>query len=448
MKILLVNPPIEDFYITGIRRQPLGLLYIASSLRKAGYNPELLNCNTGKKQLMDLPGEFSYLKDFMDHPDPLLRYPFKNYTHYGMSWQEIESRIKKTDADLYLISSLFTTYCQETARIISIIRKHNADALIAAGGYHPSLYPEYFIHKAGADFVINGEGETAAVQLVLALETNSRPEDTPGIISRSSSDHQKRLMAAVPEINSLPCPARDLLLHRDFRAYRKNFVSMITSRGCPNRCEFCTGRTIWGNRYRSREIDDVLNEIIQCCENYGADIINFEDDNLFPSKKRAQQLLTGIVEMKKRINFTPEFTAMNGISLENIDEEIPPLMKDAGFNELNISLVSQSAEVQRINRRPFDSEKFRSIAECAKKSGLNVRGYFILGIPGQNIKEIEDTISFMKGLKIQVFPSIFYNVFSPEHEWKMQRSSAFFNETAEFTRSDLLRFFNICGRNH
>lgn len=448
MKIILINPPIEDFYITGIRRQPLGLLYIASSLRKSGYNPELLNCHTGKKNVMDLPVEFRYLREFINHPDPLLRFPFKNYTHYGMSWQEIEARIKKTEADLYLISSLFTTYSRETERIISIIRKYNPNALIAAGGYHPSLYPEYFIHKAGVDFIINGEGESAVVQLVQTIEHGGRAEDIPGIISRKSSDEQKKLMSDAPDIKDLPFPARDLLLNRDFKAYRKNFVSMITSRGCPNRCEFCTGRTIWGNRYRSREIEDVLKEIEHCCKNSGADIINFEDDNLFPAKKRAQELLYKIIRMKERMNFSVEFTAMNGISLENLDEEIPPLMKLAGFNELNISLVTQSAEVQEMNRRPFDSEKFRSIAECAKKEGMNVRGYFILGMPGQDKKEIEDTITFIKSLGIQVFPSVFYNVFSPESEWKMQRSSAFFNETPGLSRIDLIKYFNKCSKEH
>lgn len=192
----------------------------------------------------------------------------------------------------------------------------------------------------------------------------------------------------------------------------------------------------------------MIDEILHCIYNYGADIINFEDDNLFPAKKRAGELLTEIIKMKRSRNANPEFTAMNGISLENIDEEIIPLMKDAGFNELNISLVTQSSEVQRVNRRPFNSLKFRSIAERANRAGLNVRGYFILGMPGQDIKEIEDTISFMKSLSIQVFPSVFYNVFSQESEWKMQRSSAFFNETGDLTREDLVRFFNRCSRNN
>jgi radical SAM superfamily enzyme YgiQ (UPF0313 family) len=448
MKILLVNPPIEDFYITGIRRQPLGLLYIAASLRAARYSPEILNCHTGKKHELDMPVEFDYLRKYTDNSDPELRFPFKNYTHYGMSWHEIETRIKRTPADIYFVSSLFTTYYQETEKIVSLIRKNSSDAVIAVGGYHPSLYPEYYIKKGVADYVIKGEGEVAVVKLVQVLDSGGRPEDIPGIFSGRSNAEEKKLMAAVPDVNGLPFPLRELLMQRDFRAYRKTFISMISSRGCPNRCEFCTGRTIWGNSYRSRSADSVIDEILHCIYNYGADIINFEDDNLFPAKKRACELLTEIIKMKKNRKVNPEFTAMNGISLENIDEEIIPLMKDAGFNELNISLVTQSSEVQRLNRRPFNSLKFRSIAECANRAGLNVRGYFILGMPGQDIKEIENTISFMKSLSIQVFPSVFYNVFSQESEWKMQRSSAFFNETGDLTREDVIKFFNRCSRNN
>ncbi|PKL17414.1 MAG: radical SAM protein, partial [Spirochaetae bacterium HGW-Spirochaetae-5] len=94
MKITLINPPIEDFYVTGIRRQPLGLLYIASALIKGGFKPVLLNCHSGKKSVMELPAEFSYLKPYINNSDPGIRFPYKNYTHYGMSWQEIERQIK------------------------------------------------------------------------------------------------------------------------------------------------------------------------------------------------------------------------------------------------------------------------------------------------------------------------------------------------------------------
>jgi len=74
-----------------------------------------------------------------------------------------------------------------------------------------------------------------------------------------------------------------------------------------------------------------------------------------------------------------------------------------------------------------------------------VYGYFILGLPGQSVQEAEETIGFMKKTGIRIFPSVYYNVHAPESQWKMQRSSAFFNERPDFPRDELVRCFNSCG---
>ena len=79
---------------------------------------------------------------------------------------------------------------------------------------------------------------------------------------------------------------------------------------------------------------------------------------------------------------------------------------------------------------------------------MNVRGYFILGLPGQSSAEINETISFLKRIDIKVFPSVYYNIFSPIEEWKMQRSSAFYNESEHLTRDQNIRSFNLCFTQH
>jgi radical SAM superfamily enzyme YgiQ (UPF0313 family) len=444
MKITLINPPIEDFYVTGIRRQPLGLLYIAAALSAAGHNPSLLNCHSGKKSIMELPAEFSYLKPYMNNPDPDLRFPYKNYTHYGMSWQEIDRQIKDSPSDIYFISSLFTTYYRETELVIELIRRHVKNAYITVGGYHASLYPEYYLNDTGADFVICGEGEIASVALVRSIVEGGPLETVSGLVFRDNGVIKKNSVIGKPDVSLLAYPSRELLLERDFKAYKKNFISLISSRGCPNRCSFCTGKIIWGNGRREREAEDVMNEIRECMEKYGAEIINFEDDNLFPTKKRAHELLELLIRERGKGSVYPELTAMNGISLEQVDDEIIMLMKRAGFTELNISLVTYSENIQRSEGRPFSSEKFRSIAESARRSGMNVRGYFILGLPGQSQEEINETISFLKSLDVKVFPSVYYNIYSSPEEWKMQRSSAFYNENELLSRDDLFRSFNRC----
>lgn len=444
MKITLINPPIEDFYITGIRRQPLGLLYIAASLRQAGYNPSLLNCHTPKKSIMNLPPQFNYLKRYFDNPDPGLRFPFKNYTHYGMNWQEIERRIKSETAGIFLISSLFTTYSGETERIIELIRRYHGNAYIAVGGCHASLYPEYFLNETGADFVICGEGETASVELVNAVKNGASLDSVTGLVYRDSGIISKNPVITRPDVSILAWPARDMLGERDFRAYGRKLVSLITSRGCPNKCSFCTGKIIWGEGRRERPVEEVAQEIISCIKKEGADIINLEDDNLFPSKKRAYEFLEVMIKEREKNPLFPEFTAMNGVSLEKLDDEIIALMKRAGFSELNISLVTHSAEIQEKEKRPFNSGMFLRAAEFAGTLGMNVRGYFILGLPGQDLKEVHETIAFLKRIGVKVFPSVYYNIFSLKEEWKVQRSSAFYNESSALTRDDLLRCFNLC----
>jgi len=444
MKISLINPPIEDFYVTGIRRQPLGLLYIAATLKAAGYNPSLLNCHSGKKSVMTLPTEFSYLESYFNNHDSKLRFPYKNYTHYGMSWQEIERQIKNLKSDIYFISSLFTTYYRETERIIEIIRKFSKNSYIAVGGYHASLYPEYYLNDTGADFVICGEGELPSLGLLRAIENGTDLLSVPGLVYRINGEIKKNSKLSKPDVSLLPYPARELLIGRDFKAYRKNFISLLTSRGCPNRCTFCTGKIIWGDGRRERASEDVMHEIAECIEKYGAQIINFEDDNIFPTKKRAHEFLELLIREGEKNGISPELTAMNGISLEKIDDEIISLMKRAGFGELNISLVTHSENMQKSERRPFNSEKFKSIAESARRHGMNVRGYFILGLPGQSLIEINDTISFLQSIDVKVFPSVYYNIYSPKNEWMMQRSSAFYNESELLSRDDLFRSFNRC----
>jgi len=173
-------------------------------------------------------------------------------------------------------------------------------------------------------------------------------------------------------------------------------------------------------------------------------MINFEDDNLFATPERAMALLRELIAFQESTGMRLDCAAMNGVSLERLDGDMLPLMVKAGFGELNISLMSRSAELQKKQRRPFDSDHFAGVARDARKVGMNVRAYFILGLPGQTKEEVRDTVAFLRGLDVKVFPSVYYNVRSPREEWMMQRSSAFFNETGDLSRDDLVMLFNEC----
>lgn len=442
VRICFINPPIQDFYSTSIRRQPLGILYIISSIKSAGHNVSFINCHSPKKHKIPIPDEFSYLDKYISNTNPALSFPFKNYYHFGLSFQEIEKQIKSTDANIYFISSLFTTYFQETDEIIDIIKRINPCSKIVVGGYHAALYPEYYLQNHDVDFVIDGEGEQSSVQLLDSLINNKDLLKVPNLAYLEKDEIIKTEKNNIKDINTIPFPSRGFLKERDFKMYKTRAVSMITSRGCPNRCDFCTGKIIWGESYRVINIESILSEIDECIKQFDVKSINFEDDNIFALKSRAAELLKELYNYQRIHHIGLDFTAMNGISIEQLDEEILNLMKQAGFRELNISLVSYSERLQKLYKRPFNSQKFADISNIAKGLGMNVRSYFILGLPGQTKEEIEDTISFLKSLDLKIFPSVYYNVNTPEGQWKMQRSSAFFNETEHLCRDDLFDLYN------
>ncbi|MDA3901667.1 MAG: radical SAM protein [Spirochaetes bacterium] len=445
MEICLINPPIEDFYYTRIRRQPLGLLYIAATLLTAGYTVSLIDSHSHHTKHLELPHKFNYLKKYIDHNNPLLRFPFKRYSHFGISFQEIRQQILKSNATLFMISSMFTTYHQECEIIVSIIKECRPKALIAVGGYHASLHYNYFLQTIKVDFIVQGEGEIPAVRLAEAVFKNRHLDMVPGLCYIKDGIIIKNpALTQNKNIGIIPFPERSLLHHRQFKYYRGAITPIITSRGCPNNCRFCSGKIIWGNSHRSRSIKNIITEIDSCVKAYGITCFNFEDENLFVTNDRAIEILTALIHYRESCSSSLEFTAMNGTSIEKIDADIIRLMKKAGFNELNISLVTHSTSLQKTENRPFDTDHFTEIVQAAQKNDIKIRAYFILGLPSQTKKEIEATIAFLQSFKIPFYPSVYYNVWASPDEWKCQRSSAFFNETDYLSREDLLYFFNKC----
>src|SRR5512136_3061567 len=142
MKVLLIQPPVRDFYQTSIRTQPIGLAYLAASLKSQGYEVGILDCQTSEKRSVPIPSELSYLKDFYPFND---RSPFKLYSgyyHFGMDWAEIRKKIEDSRADVFGISSSFTPYHGEALEIAQIIKEWDRRKIVVMGGAHVSCDPE------------------------------------------------------------------------------------------------------------------------------------------------------------------------------------------------------------------------------------------------------------------------------------------------------------------
>ena len=456
MKILLIQPPMRDFYQTSIRTQPIGLAYLAASLKTKGHAVEILDCQTEKKKSIPIPSELSYLKDFYPFDD---RSPFKLYTgyyHFGMEWEEIGQRIKNSKADAFGISSSFTPYHGEALKIAQIIKDWDRRKIVAMGGAHVSCDPEGVLKSPFVDFVVLGEGE---VRFPFLLEQIRRGrlkniEQIDGMGYRRDGEIQiNPVQDFIRDLDSLPHPARELLDPDRYRIGKKRSTMIITSRGCPHGCAYCSAHLVMGRFFRSRTPEAILEEMTECRTEYGIEIFDIEDDNFTFDQGRAKKLMSLVID-----NFGEgaiKLSAMNGVSFASLDEELLRLMKRGGFDTINLSFVSIDSSTKERMRRPKPAAEFDKVVEKAEQVGLNVIGYAIMGMPGQTIEEMEDTLIDLMGRRVLIGPSVYYptpgtplfeacekeGILPPDlSQW---RSTALPLETEKFSRLDLITLFRL-----
>ena len=456
MKVLLIQPPIQDFYQTSIRTQPIGLAYLAASLKTKGHEVEILDCQTERKKSISIPPELSYLRDLYPFND---RSPFKLYTgyyHFGMGWEEIKKRIQDSKADVFGICSSFTPYHEEALEIARIIKEWDPKKMVVMGGAHVSCDPEGVLQTPFVDYVVLGEGEIRLPFLIEKFTQKDFKEiaEMDGIGYRWNGELRiNPLQTFIKDLDSLPPPARGLLDLDQYRIKKKRSTMIITSRGCPHGCAYCSAHLVMGASFRTRSPEAVLEEMVECRKQYGIEVFDIEDDNFTLDRERAKRLMGLVIETFGEEKL--ELSAMNGVSFTALDEELLKLMKRSGFKTINLSLVSTNPLTKEIMGRPKGTTEFDNILEKAEQVQLNVIAYALLGMPGQTIEEMVDTLIYLMGKKVLIGPSVYYptpktplferckkeGILPPRlSQW---RSSAFPVETKEFHRLDLLTLFRL-----
>ena len=456
MKVMLIQPPIQDFYQTSIRTQPIGLAYLAAVLITCGHEVEILDGQTGKRRTVPIPAELSYLQGFYPFDD---RSPFKLYSgyyHFGMDWNEIRKRIEDSKADVYGISSSFTPYHGEALEIARIIKQWDGGKIVVMGGAHISCDPEGVLKSPLIDYIVLGEGEIRLPSLLEKIEKGKILEiqEIDGIGYRVNGEVRiNPLKGFVEDLDSLPHPSRELVSLDRYRIRKKRSTMILTSRGCPHRCAYCSSHLAMGTSFRSRTPEAILREMMECQNQYGIQIFDIEDDNFTYEKERAKKLMNLIIEAFGEGRL--ELSAMNGISFTSLDGELLTLMKRAGFHTINLSFVSADPSMRKRMGRPEPATGFDNVLEKADQAGLNVIAYAILGMPGQTLEEMVDTLIYLMGKNVLIGPSVYYptprtplferckkeNILPQSfYQW---RSSAFPIETKEFDRLDLLTLFRL-----
>lgn len=406
--VLLVQPPIRDFYLTAKRTIPYGLASIAAALAARGFSVGILDAlATAKSRPAALPPEMSDVEKFYGRPDVSPFALFNRFRHFGSSFDTIGRKARESGAWLVGISALFTPYAEEALATAAAIKSRHPGCTIVMGGHHPTVMPEHVLASPSVSYVLRGEGEASLPLLAESLRDHRPLADIPGIaFRRPDGTLHVNPPAAVAAPDRFPLPALDLLDRRYYRRNGRGSAVVVASRGCPLRCSYCSvGGAAW-LPYRLRPVPQVAAEIETAVVRHGAGFIDFEDENLSLDRGWFLELLQ---EIRHRFGERVlELRAMNGLFPPTLDETVVAAMAGAGFKALNLSLGSTHAEQLRRFHRPDVRAAFDRALDLAERHGLAAVGYIIVGAPHQSAEASVDDLLFLAERRVLAGVSVFY----------------------------------------
>lgn len=354
-KVLLVNPPGGFSYgILGISRPPLGLAYIAAVLRN--------HCRVD-------------IVDFAVERLDWSRYPYGEFDLVGIS----------VDTSRY----------PQSLEVARLAREQGA--VVVMGGPHVSFLDGEALQTGAVDYVVRNEGEYSLLSLVEFHQNKRALEDVRGVSYLEDGEVRRTPDAPfITDLDSLPFPARDLLpmnLYKE-RMNGRPSTTVVTSRGCPFKCEFCSSSRFFGVRWRARSADNILAEVEVLQSKYGYRAISFVDDNLTLNPGRA-------IELSEKILARGWDIIWGGMTRVDTIVENPDMvraMARAGLKWTFIGFESGSQDaLDQYGKKAQVADSFKAM-EIIRKNGVEVTGAFILGAPNETKQMMMETIDFAKRL--------------------------------------------------
>lgn len=396
-KVLLIQPPAFSNNLRGDMNPnaPLGIAYIAGVLERAGYEVRILDAFIE-----------GWETETRITPERIL---------VGMTYEEIKAVVHAENPDVVGITSMFTSQRKNVHRVAEVVKEIDPDILVVVGGAHPTSATESVLADKNIDIAVLGEGDNTIVPLLQCIENDGNLATVDGIGYRGADDSLiiQEKTKQVDDLDTLPYPARHLLPMEKYFASGvrhggysrgKRAASIITSRGCQYRCNFCTAFKVFTRRPRMRSIENVLGEIDELVNRYGVDEIFFEDDQLIAKQRRTGDLFDA---MAARYNLA--WDTPNGVSPWLLDAEIVAKMKKAGCYRINLAIESGNQWVlENIINKPVKLAKIPDLVRMIEKHGIEVGTFLVVGNIGrggiETIEQIKESFRFCR--KARIFPHV------------------------------------------
>lgn len=309
------------------------------------------------------------------------------------------------------ISGLFTPSYQNMLDIAQCCRDIFPRAIIVAGGGVPTnMYNEIFRDSNCMDALCYGEGEKPLLGLVEAEDKLQYLEDSSSWITRRKVENGQifrhdfiKNLDEIPFYDYGICQVDEYGLNPAITAYasideKKQNFHVMTSRGCPHRCCFCSSHTVHGRKMRYYSVNRVREDFKRLRDQYGAKTLVFQDDHFMADKKRVLEIIDIVKELQIKAVF------QNGLALYALDRKILEALNSAGVNQLLLSVESGSSRVlKEIMHKPLDLSIVKRVADDCRELGIYTNVNILIGLPGETKQDIEDTRSFLKTINANWF---------------------------------------------
>lgn len=396
MKILLVAPVKDNS--TGLAQfPPIGLGYVAAALRAAGYNDvSILDCVLER---MDIKGFEGYLRR--------LKPQVVGVNSWSVSVREVDKSLKAVKS----IDPSITTII---------------------GGPHPSaLAQKAMAFFKEADFGFVGEAEVGApmlMDIVSGRKKGLRPAEIPGLMWREGGRIYSNPQILEKDLDKFGPPSWDLIRPERYSApgtlIQKKTACIITTRGCPFSCTFCSAYITAGRTVRQRSVDNIMKELRMLYSDYGIRRFVVFDENITLKHSHIKAFCQSVIDSGLKI----AFELPNGIRLDTLNIEILSLMRRAGFSErVAVGIESGSERILKLMKKGLTKDEIREKVELLNRAGFRPIGYFIVGFPTETADDIEETVSFAMSLKL------YRAGFMPFHPLPGTESFRFLIEAGEIT---------------
>ena len=378
---------------------------------------------------------------------------FAREQHDDLKFQVLDTRIAtakekrqffQTKFDLIGITAMAGIF-NEVLEVTAIIKKAHPKTLVVVGGPYVSTLDREILEFENIDLGVYGEGEETFTEIISNLKSKTPFNDIKGLLLRNEKGGAQKNppRATIRNIDSLPMPAYDLFQMNKYPIHR-----LVSSRGCPYKCSFCSSSVVWEFQWKKRSAKSLANEVKYLLDNYGRKTFFFNDDTFNMSMKRAEEICDEFINQKLNILWSTPLRA------DKIDSNLAKKMKLAGCYNVGIGIESANNDLLFRMEKQTTIEQITEGIRTFREAGIEVLGQFLIGNIGETNSTFKETLNYAQQSELDFI--LFYSVlpYKGTKQWKyIETEGRFLHhvmhdfhavnpriifETADFTYQDRL----------